>query len=124
MTTDGLSALGLAIPQEIKEALVDALGGSEEFINPHSFASHFMRSQVRGYGVAELSGAAETFSSQQREHGLWILLPRLALLPLLNGPRGLAHIIHCIAEFPEDARIYRAGAHVILQPDEIGAGFL
>ncbi len=124
MTRDGLSASGFAIPEEIKEALVDALGCSEEFINPHSFESYFMRGQVRGYGVAELSGAAETFSSQQREHGEWILLPRLALLPLLNGPRRLAHIIHCITEFPEDARIYRAGAHVILEPDKVGAGFL
>src|SRR5260370_4612998 len=117
MTTDGLSALAFAIPEEIKEALVDALGGSEEFINPHSFASHFMRGQVRGYGVAELSGAAETFSSQQREQGLWILLPRLALLPLFNGPRGLAHIIHCFAEFPEVSRFYRARPHVMLQPN-------
>jgi len=34
-----------------------------------------------------------------------ILAPRLALLPLLNGPGGLAHIVDGIPEFPEDARI-------------------
>jgi hypothetical protein len=103
---------------------MDALDGSDEFINPHGFASYFVSGQARGNGVAELSGAADTFSSQQREHGEWILLPRLALLPLLNGPRRLAHIIHCIPEFAEDARIEWARAHLILQPDQVGAGFL
>jgi hypothetical protein len=105
MTRDGLSALGFAIPEEIKEALVDALDGSEEFINPHGFASYFVCGRVRGYGVAELSGAADSFSSQQGKHRVGILAPRLALLPLLNGPRGLAHIIHRIPELPEDALI-------------------
>src|SRR6266852_5751052 len=51
-------ALGLAILEESKEALVDAVDGLEEFINPHGLASYFMRGGVRGYGVAELSGAA------------------------------------------------------------------
>jgi len=78
---------------------VDTLDGSEEFINAHGFAGHFVTGKARGYGVAELSGAADTFGSQQREHREWILLPRLALLPLLNGPGGLANIIHGIAKF-------------------------
>ena len=103
---------------------MDAVDGLEEFINPHGLASYFMRGGVRGYGVAELRGAADTFGSQQGEHRLWIVLPRLALLPLLNGPRRLAHMIHCIPEFREDARIYGARAHVVLQPDKVGAGFL
>ena len=103
---------------------MDALDGSEEFINPDGFASHFVCGHSRGYGVAELSGAADTFSSQQGEHGVWILTPRLAILPLLNGPRRLAHIIHGIPKFPEDTRIDWAGAHVILQPDKVGAGSL
>ncbi len=124
MTRDGLSALGFAIPEENKEALVDALDGSEEFINPHGFASYFLCGPVLGYGVAELSGAADTLSSNQGEHRVWIVVPRLALLPLLNGPRRLAHIIHGIPEFPEDALIYWARAHVILKLDEVGAGFL
>ncbi len=103
---------------------MDALDGSEEFMNPHGFASYFVSVHALVYGVAELSGAADTFGSQQREHREWILLPRLALLPLLNGPRGLAHIIHGIPEFAEDARVERARAHLILEPDEVGAGFL
>src|SRR5712692_8652494 len=103
---------------------MDAFDGLEEFINPHGFAGHFVSGQARGYGVAELGGAADPFSRQQGEHGEWILVPRLALLPLLNGPGGLADIVHGIAEFPKDARIEWARAHFILQPDEVGAGFL
>src|SRR6266849_6726273 len=101
-------ALCFAILEENKEALVDALDGLKEFINSHRFASYFVCSRVRGYGVAKLSGAADTFGSQQGEHRVRIMVPRLALLPLLNGPRGLAHMIHGIPEFGEDARIYRA----------------
>jgi hypothetical protein len=96
---------GFALFEETKEALVDALDGSEEFVNPHGFASYFVCGRVRDYGVAELSCAADTLSSQQGEHRVWIVLPRLALLPLLNGPPRLAHIIHCIPEFSEDALI-------------------
>ena len=103
---------------------MDTLDGSEEFINPHGFASYFVSGQARVDGVAELSGAADALSSQQREHGERILVPRLALLPLLNGPGGLAHIIDGIAEFAEDARIERARAHLVFEPDEVGAGFL
>src|SRR6267143_7059551 len=108
----------------MKEALVDALDGSEEFVNPHGFADYFVSGQAGVYGVAELSGAADTFSGQQRKHSEWILSPRLALLPLLNGPRRLAHVIHGIPEFREDARIEGARAHLILQSDQVGAGFL
>jgi len=114
MMRDSSSALGFAILEETKEALVDALDGSQEFINPYGFASYLVCGRVLGYGLAELSGAADTFRSQQGEHRVRILLPRLALLPLLNGPRRLAHMIHGIPEFRKDARIYRARAHVIL----------
>jgi hypothetical protein len=103
---------------------VDALDGLEEFIDAHGFAGYFVSGQAGGDGVAELSGAADAFGSQQREHGERILLARLALLPLLNGPGRLAHIIHGIAEFAEDARIEWSRAHLILEPDEVGAGFL
>lgn len=103
---------------------MDAFDGLEEFINPHGFASDFVSGHACCYGVTELSGAADPFSSEQREHSEWILMARLALLPFLNGPRGLADIVHGIAEFPEDARIERARAHLILQPDQVGAGFL
>jgi hypothetical protein len=37
-----LSASGFAIHEESEEALVDALDGSEEFINPDGFASYFV----------------------------------------------------------------------------------
>jgi hypothetical protein len=124
MTGDGLPGLSFAIFEETMEALVNAFDGLEEFIDPNGFASHFVSCHTRGYGVAELSGAADAFGSQQREHGEWILMARLALLPLLNGPGGLAHIIHGIPEFPEDAWIEGARAHFILQPDQVGAGFL
>ena len=40
-----------------------------------SFADYFVSGQAGVYGVAELSGAADTFSGQQREHSEWILLP-------------------------------------------------
>jgi len=103
---------------------VDALDGLEEFMNAYGFASYFVSGQAGVDGVAELSGAADAFGSQQREHGERILVPRLALLPLLNRPGGLADIIDGIAEFAEDARIEGAGAHLILEPDEVGAGFL
>src|SRR5260370_35812356 len=88
-------ALGLAILEESKEALVDAVDGLEELINPHGLASYFMRGGVRGYGVAELRGAADTFSCQLEEHRLGIVLPRLAVLTFLNGPRRLSHMISC-----------------------------
>ena len=103
---------------------MDAVDGLEKFVNAHGFASYFVSGKAGGYGVAELSGAADTFSSQQREHSEGILAPRLALLPLLNGPRGLADVIHGIPEFLEDARIERARAHLILEPDEVGASLL
>jgi len=103
---------------------VDPLYGSEEFINAHGFAGYFVSGQAGVYGVAELSGAADTFSSQQWEHSEGILFPRLALLPLLDGPRGLADIIDGIPKFPEDARIEWARAHLIFEPDEVGASFL
>jgi len=93
---------------------VDTLNGPEEFINPHGFASYLACGRGRAYGIAELSSAADTFSSQQGKHCLWILVPRLPLLPLLNGPRRFADIIHCIPEFSEDALICWARAHVIL----------
>src|SRR5258708_39533422 len=81
---------GLAVPEESNEALVDAYDGLEEFMNPHGFASYFVSGQAGGNGLAELSGAADTFSSQQGEHSEGILLPRLALLPLFNGQIGRA----------------------------------
>ena len=115
---------GFTVLEEIKEALLDALDGSEEFINAHSLAGHFVNGQARVYGITELTGTSDTFRSQQREHRERILLARLALLPFLNGPGRLAHIIHGIPEFPEDARIEWARAHFILEPDEVGAGFL
>ncbi len=65
---------GFTVPEEIKEALVDAHDGSEEFINPHGVASYFVCRRVRGYGVAELSGAADTLSSQQGEHRVCIVV--------------------------------------------------
>ena len=59
--------------EEIKEGLVDALDGLKEFIHSHGFASYFVCGRVRDYAVAELSGAADTLSRQQREHGVWIV---------------------------------------------------
>jgi hypothetical protein len=114
----------LAVLHEINKALVDAFNGLEEFINADGFASYFVGGEAGGYGIAELGGAADTFSSQQRKHGEGILVARLAFLPLLNGPGSLAHIIHGIAKFPEDARIERARTHLILEPDQVGAGLL
>ena len=76
--------------EEIEEGLVDALDDLKEFIDSHGFPSYFVCGRVRDYGVAELSGAADGLSRQQREHGMWIVVPQLALLPLLNGPRRLA----------------------------------
>jgi hypothetical protein len=119
-----LLASGFGVLEEMQEALVDALDGPEEFLNPHRFASNFVCGRVRGNGVAELSGAANALSGQQGEHRLRILLPRLALLPFLNGPSGLADVVHGIAEFPEDARIDGALAHVVLQLDKVGASLL
>ena len=78
------------VVEEIKERLVDALDDLKEFIYSHGFASYFVCGRVRDYGVAELSGSADTLSRKQREHGVWIVVTQLALLPLLNGPRRLA----------------------------------
>jgi hypothetical protein len=46
--------LGFAILEEIKEGLVDALYGSEEFVDPQGLASYFVCGRVRGYGVCPL----------------------------------------------------------------------
>ena len=51
------------------------------------------------------------------------MLPGLALLPLLNRPGGLAHVIHGVPEFAQNALIDRARAHVILQLNQVRAGF-
>jgi len=48
--------------EEIKERLVDALDDLKEFIYPRGFASYFVCGRVRDYGVAELSGSADTLS--------------------------------------------------------------
>lgn len=82
---------GFTVPEEIKEALVDPLDGSQELINPHGFASYFVCGRARGYGVAQLSGAADTFSGQQRQHRA---TPSYAHDPLhLEIPLGCAHLL-------------------------------
>jgi len=52
LTRGNLSAFVFAIFEDRKEALVDTLDGLEELVNPHCFASYFVRGRVRGYGVA------------------------------------------------------------------------
>src|SRR5437016_7939685 len=108
----------------MRVALGDGLDGVEEFSDANGFSGYFVGSHARRYSVTELSGAADTFGGKQRDHSEWILFPRLALLPLLNGPGRLAHVIHGIPEFPENARIKWARAHLVLQPDPVGAGLL
>ena len=74
------------------------LDGPEELVDSYRFAGYLVRCEVRRYRFTELGAAADTLGSQQGEHGLRIVLLQLALLPLLNRPRGLAHVVHCIAE--------------------------
>jgi hypothetical protein len=123
MTINGVPMSGFAFLEERKKSLVDTLDGLEEFVDSHCFASYFVCVRFGSDGVAELRGAADAFGSQQGEYCLWILVPRLALLPLLNRPGCLSHIIHCIAEFPEDVGIYRGGSHVVFQSNKLRAGF-
>src|SRR2546429_2586122 len=51
--------------------------------------------------LTELRSPANAFRREQGKHRLRVLVPRLALLPLLNRPGGLAHVIHGIAEFTD-----------------------
>jgi hypothetical protein len=43
---------------------VDALDGSEEFINAHGFAGYIVSGKARVYGVAKLSGTTDALGSQ------------------------------------------------------------
>ncbi len=74
--------------------LVYALDGPEELINSRGFTGYFVSSQVCGYRLVELSATADALSNEQREHRVGIVVLQLTLLPFLNGPCGLAHVIH------------------------------
>ncbi len=103
---------------------MQALDGLKKFSNAHGFAAYFVRSRGGCNGFAELGRAPDAFSGQQRNHRFGILLLRLALLPFLHGPGRLADVVHGVAEILEDARIDRAGTHVVFEPDKFGARFL
>src|SRR5467141_1628580 len=92
---------GFTVPEQIRDALVQALDGSEELVNSGGFARYSVGGQVRRYGLVDLSGPANALNDEQREQGLRIVLLQLALLPLLNGPCGFAHVIHRVPELSQ-----------------------
>src|SRR5579864_5820257 len=100
--------LGLLIAEKMPELFVNAFDGPEKFLDPHGFPGDLVGIRSRDDRVAQLRGAANAFGGQQGENRLWILAAQLAFLPLLNGPRRLAHIVHRIPKFPEDVRVHRA----------------
>src|SRR5260370_41183640 len=100
---------GFTVPEQIRDALVQALDGSEKLVNTSGFAGYVVGGQVRHYCFAELSGAANALSGEQREHRVRIVMLQLALPPFLNGPRRLAHVIRRVAELCQYAGLYAAG---------------
>src|SRR5712664_3490500 len=118
------SPSGVAVPEQIRDALVQALDGSEELVNSRGFAAYSVGGQVRRYCLVELSGPANALNNEQWEHGLRIVLLQLALLPLLNGPCGFAYVIHRVAELSQYARLHAAGFNCLLDLDKLGAGLL
>src|SRR5260370_12438451 len=113
---------GFTVPEQIRDALVEAFVGSKDLVNSCSFACYFVGDEVRLYCFVELSGAANALNGEQRENGLRIVLLQLALLPLLNGPCGCAHVIHRISEVFQYARLHAAGFDRLLDLGKRGAG--
>src|SRR5437879_13461534 len=67
-----------------------------------------MALQVGGERLIELRPAADALCNEQWNYRCRIPPPNLSLLPFLNGPRGLANVIHGVAEFAQHIKIGRA----------------
>jgi len=103
---------------------MDAFNGFEEFADAYCFAPYLLRGGSRADALAKLGGAPDALGGQQWNHRLWILALRLALLPFLNGPSRLAHVIHRVAKLRKHAGINRAGPHVVLDPHQLRTSLL
>lgn len=66
--------LGFTVPEQVRNALVQALDDSEKLVDLCGFAGYLLRSQVRDYGFAQLRRAAHALRCKQREHRLGIAL--------------------------------------------------
>ena len=75
-------------------------------------------------GLRKLHGAANSFGGEQGENGGGIAALHLALLPFLDGPGGLADIVHGVAKIAEDLRMEAAGADFLLEFAQFGGGLL
>src|SRR5260370_15940494 len=91
---------GFTILEQIREMLMYTRDGPEELRHSRGLAACFVSRQVGGYGVTELSGAADAVSGKQRQHGVRVTLLQLARLRFLGGRCRFADIIHGVAELP------------------------
>src|SRR5467141_4797860 len=74
-----------------------------------------MALQVGGERLIELRPAADALSNEQWNYRCRIPLLNLSLLPFLNGPRGLADVIHCVSEFAQHIWIDVTRFHAVLK---------
>src|SRR6266480_1096270 len=74
-----------------------------------------MAFQVSGECLIELRPAADALCNEQWNYRCRIPPLNLSLLPFLNGPRGLANVIHGVAEFAQHIRINVARFYAVLK---------
>src|SRR6267143_4211662 len=74
-----------------------------------------MAFQVGGERLIELRPAADALSNETWTYRCRIAPLNLSLLPFLNGPRGLANVIHGVAEFAQHIRINVARFYAVLK---------
>src|SRR6266852_8520597 len=116
--------LALGISEQVRQKLLHALHGVKKLIHAGSFPSDLVVGEIGNDGIAQLCGAPDALADEQRKQRLRIVACDLALLPLLNGPGGLADVIHGVAEIRHDALIDAAGADGMLELQQLGTGFL
>src|SRR5260221_12377493 len=107
----------------MSEAGGDLLKGLRKVGNSRGFGVYCLPGRVGGNGVDKLGGTADALSREQGEHRPGIVILELALLPLLNRPGSLTHVIYSVAEVCQDARVYSARANLLFEAEKLGPGF-
>jgi hypothetical protein len=110
-----MAELALGISEQVRQKLLHAVHGVKQLIHAGSFPSDLVVGEIRDDGIAQLCGAPDALTDEQRKQRLRIVTCDLALLPLLNGPGSLAEVIDGVAEIHQDALIDATGADGMLE---------
>ena len=61
--------------------------------------------KVEAQIIRELTRSPDTLCSQSRQDRVWVSGLLLCADPLLDGPCGVANVVHCVAKFAENSRV-------------------